>query len=322
MRNPIPALLAAALTTAATPATAAPDVTQVVVHGRKLDWSDLARLRSKVPGPAMWKLTRGKGTVWVLAVLDEAPADLKWDDRFLKHVLSGAQTLITPGTATFSPEGEARYRRQSRLPPATSLKAVVSPETFSRLSATVAREKDLKLEAYTGFTAERAGAEVYDNVVSRHGIVEDIPQASQITAMTYGTPIEVLPALRFDGDETVDQLLALDASRNEACLNAYLDGIDYDVDTLPQVARDWAQGDVTEVSLFYRDTPSLSCDLLTAGWQTRFETPAIARMTDAIDKALDRGGQAVALMRFGQLQRKGGILDQLQARGVEVAPAE
>ncbi len=322
MRKLIPALVAAAVTGLTYPAMAAPDVTQVVVHGRKLDWSDLARLRSKVPGPAMWKLTRGKGTVWVMAVLDEAPADLKWDDRFLKHLLSGAQTLITPGTANFSADGEARYRRQSRLAPTTSLSAVVSPETYARFATTVGREKDLKLETYTGFTAERAGAELYDNVVSRHSVATDIPQAYQIAAMTYGTATKIEPALRFDGDETIDQLLALDASGNEACLNAYLDGIDYDLDTLPQVARDWAQGDVTEVSLFYRDTPDLGCDLLTPGWQARFEAPAITRMADTIDKALDHGGQTVALMRFSQLLRKGGILDQLQARGVTVAPAE
>ena len=325
MQNTLRLLCAAAfagLSLAALPVRADPNTTQVVVHGRKLDWSDLARLRAKAPGPAMWKLTRGKGTVWGIAVLDEAPADLKWDDRFLKHVLSGARTLITPGAATFSDEGEKRYRRESVLPPTTTLRATISADTFERLSATVAQEKALTLDTYTGFTAQRAGAELYDNVVSRHDVAEDIPQVLQIATLTYGTPTEVEPALHFNGDETIDGLLALDPSANEACLTAYLDGIDYDLDTLPKVGDAWARGDVTNVELFYRDTPALSCDLLTPGWQARFEAPAITRMVDAVDKALDHGGQVVAVMRFGQWLRKDGVLDQLHARGVEVAPAE
>ena len=330
MRTLIPFVCAAALAVTAIPAlarpapevTQVPKITQVIVHGRKLDWSDLAKLHAKVPGPAMWKLTRGAGTVWVIAVIEEAPNGLAWDDRFLKQTLDGARTLITPGSATFSADGQDRYKKRSVLPAGTSLQSLVSADTYRRLGDTVAREPHLTLDTYTGFVPARAGAELYDNVLAWHGIGSDIPQISEIVALARGTATEVKPALRFNGDQITDRLLALDAAGNETCLIDYLDGIDYDLDTLPRVAKAWADGDVTNAGLFYRDTPALSCDLLTPGWQASVEAGAIADMTGAIDDALRRPGKSVAVMRFGQLLRKGGILDQLHARGVEIAPAE
>lgn len=313
--------LCAALAALAAPvvAHAETDVTQVVVHGHS--WSPYARLQSKVPGPAMWKLTRGTGTVWVLAVLDEAPAGLVWDDRFFKSKLAGARRLITPGAAAFSPAGEARYRRGSILPAGTTLKDRVTAATYGRLSETVAREKALKLETYTGFTPEHAGAELYDSVLAWHHIDGDIPQIAQAAALAAEAQVPVEPALRFDGDATTDRLLTLSAAGNEACLVGYLDGIDYDLATLPQVTGAWTQGDVTNVSLAYHDTPSLTCDQQAPGWM---DTVAVAetRMAQAIDDALGQPGDSVAVMRFSQLLHKGGILDQLQARGVEIAPAE
>lgn len=295
------------------------DVTQVVVHGHS--WSPYVRLQSKIPGPAMWKLTRGTGTVWVMAVLDEAPANLTWDDRLFKGKLDGANRLITPGAATFSHEGEARYRRGSILPTGTTLKNRVSAATYGRFSDIVAREAKLKLDAYTGFTPEHAGAELYDNLLAWHRIDGDIPQVAQVTALAAKAEIPVEPALRFDGDETTDRLLTLNTTANEACLVGYLDGIDYDLATLPQVVDAWAQGDVTNVSIVYRDTPSLTCDQQAPGWTETVAT-AETRMAQAIDDALAQPGHSVAVMRFSQLLHKGGILDQLHARGVDVMPAE
>lgn len=318
MSSLAPALWAA-LFVAASPFIANADVTQVVVHGHS--WSPYARLPSKVPGPAMWKLTRGTGTVWVMAVLDEAPTDFTWDYRFFKARLAGANRLITPGASSFSAAGEARYRRGSLLPAGTTLKTRVSAATYSRLGETVAREKRLKLETFTGFTPEHAGAELYDSVLAWHRIDGDIPQVAQASALAAKASIPVEPALRFDGDATTDRLLTLTAAGNEACLVGYLDGIDYDLATLPQTVDAWAQGDVTNVSLVYHDTPSLTCDQQAPGW-TDTVANAETRMAQAIDDALALPGHSVAVMRFSQLLHKGGILDQLHARGVEIAPAE
>ncbi len=320
MRNHIPCLCAIlSILTVSGVAHAETDVTQVVVHGHS--WSPYARLQSTVPGPAMWKLTRGSGTVWVMAVLDEAPAGFTWDDRFFNEKLKGADRLITPGAATFNRDGEARYRRGSRLPAGTTLKDRVTAATYSRLVDTVAREKTQTLDAYTGFTPEHAGAELYDSVLAWHHIDGDIPQIAQASTLAVKASIPVEPALRFDGDETTDRLLALSAAGNEACLVGYLDGIDYDLSTLPQVTDAWAQGDVTNVSLVYHDTPSLTCDQQVPGWGDTV-AGAETRMTQAIDDALAQPGHSVAVMRFSQLLHKGGILDQLHARGVDIAPAE
>jgi hypothetical protein len=315
-------LLALAVAATISPglADAEPGVTEVVVHGHT--WSPYGRLHAKIPGPGMWKLTRGRGTVWVIGVLEEAPQSLTWDDRFLKQTLQGARTLITPGLATSSDEGETRYRKTSMLPGTTTLSAVVSADTYGRLTATVAREKKLTLDSYSHFTAQRAGTELYGNVLAWHGIDSDMPQVYQIVDMVRGTPTTITPALHFDADAATDRLLGLDTAQSEACLVAYLDGIDYDLDTLPQVATSWSQGDVMNVSLFYHDTPGLACNLLIPNWQATVETATLAKMTRTIDVTLDQPGHSVAVMPFDYLLRKGGILDQLHDRGVEIAPAE
>ncbi len=293
-------------------------ITEVVVHARKLDWSDLTEvvIRAKVPGPAMWKLTRGNSTIWVLGVLEEAPLDLKWDDRRLKRTLDGARYLIAPGEARYNEDNEKTYHRASMLPPVQSLKDVVSSTTYLRFQQTVDSQGGLTVDKYAHYIPERAGAEMYEDVLLHSGIGTDVDQVPQVKAMA-GTGTEIRDAFRFDGDMTGRELLRLTPAQNEACLNAYLDAVDFDRDTLPRMAHAWASGDLPTVLHLYQDSPALTCDLMTPDWAA-YEQTAMTDMTRTIEETLKKPGKSVAVMTISQLLRKGGVLDQLHADGVDV----
>lgn len=313
---------AALLAVPVIPVHAAPEgargITEVVVHARKLDWSDLTEvvIRAKVPGPAMWKLTKGASTVWVLGVLEEAPTNLKWDDRPLKRTLDGARYLIVPGRAHYSEDNEKAYHRASMLPPVQSLKDVVSSTTYLRLGQTVDSQGGLTIDKYTHYIPERAGAELYEDILLDSGIGTDVDQIPQVQAMA-GASTEMREAFHFDGNRTGEELLRLTPAQNEACLNAYLDAVDFDRDTLPRMAQAWATGDLPTVLHLYQDSPALTCDLMTPDW-AGYEQEAMAGMTRTIEDTLKKPGKSVAVMTISQLLRKGGVLDQLHADGVDV----
>ncbi|MGZ3304738.1 MAG: TraB/GumN family protein [Asticcacaulis sp.] len=311
------AVLNAATSNLATPPDArTQDITEVVVRGRKLDWSNLAAQREKVPGPAIWKLSRGGSTVFVIAVLDEAPNGLTWDARFLKSQLSGASSLIVPGPTHYSDTAEKAYRKASSLTPPQQLKDVVSSQSWTRFSEAVAAQ-GFPLDRYAGFEPERAGAEMYDAALVKMGIDGDIGQLTRIADMAANGRLPIREAFRFDGDLTDAERLRLTAAQNETCLNAYLDSLGFDAHGLPRLAAAWADGDLDTVLRLYRDPPSQTCDLMTPDWP-RYEAAAIGDTVTAIDDALSRPDKSVAVVTLSQLLRNGGVLDQLHARGVSI----
>ncbi len=273
-------------------------------------------MRAKAPGPAMWKLAKGDSVVWILGTLHESPKVVNWDSTRFRRILDGANLLILPRVDT-----RTIPQRDKQLPASQRLENVVSAATYQRYQTMVKSEKadDGPRMAYKpAWAGSWLMAEVYETHAFSSRIV---PQ--ELPAFARAKDVAIKYIDRHTKSLEQRQYAAFDATTGEACLNAYLDGIDHDLATTNEMGVAWAQGDVATILAHHQDPAWIACILAQPEYARIYETYAVDDMVKATDDALLVPGKSVAVMPLSDLLRRDGILDRLRAQGVTItAPAE
>jgi uncharacterized protein YbaP (TraB family) len=283
-------------------------------------WSDITEVvvRARVPGPAMWKLTRGESTVWVMGTLHVSPKDVNWDATRFRRVLQGAHVLILPHVIddwTITPE-------QMQLSGDKQLDDVVSARTYQRYQDVLHREQFADLPTGLTYQPAWAGSWLIVHVYRAHGITTHIIPA-EVADFAAQSGVAVKYVDRHTTWLQARQYGRLDPAAGEACLDDYLDSIDHDLATVALMGKAWAEGDVSTILASHRDPAWVTCFLSQPKYARIYETYAVDDMVKAVDNALKAPGKSVAVMPLSDLLRRDGILDRLRAEGVTItAPAE
>lgn len=288
----------------------------------KPEWSDITEVvvRAQVPGPAMWKLTRGESTVWVLGTLVVMPDGLNWDKKRLARALDGAQWLITPAVAQSDPAQTAKLQALSKLPPGRQLADALSPAVMTRFER-VARREGLPLLPYQNLQPVIAAGNLSRDVLSGRNL-STLAVYEQMKGVVRKSKVRVRHAGSYDQSALIAHYAGLDTLSAEACVINGLDGLDYDLRTTRDMAKAWAAGHLAQVMALYREPDFLTCVLSGETTAVMYQTHAIAQMSETLLAALEMPGKSVAIVPFDDLLRRGGVLDQLRAEGVDItAPA-
>jgi uncharacterized protein YbaP (TraB family) len=280
-------------------------------------WSDIAEVtvKARLPGPVLWKLTKGDSTVWVLGVLPAQFENTRWEQTRLRRVVKSARVMIIPAAAVADKEALVLSEKAAMLPPKVYLADVVSPVVYDRFRKTVLRE-NLPIDAYTRLRPKPAGDILFRNVTSKLGLTTSMPEYVAAFAQKY--KVKVVRAGQVDSSTLVNHMTNLDAAAGEACLVNFLDGIDYDENVFPKVVKAWGKGDLKTVTQNYQDQPYLACDLANPDSAAFIQTYAVDMMVEALGVELETPGKSVAVVEISDLLRKDGVLDKLRAQGVEV----
>ncbi|MDC7682636.1 TraB/GumN family protein [Asticcacaulis sp. BYS171W] len=302
---------------------AVPATAQKTAQKKATQWSDITEVVVRAPaaGPAMWKLTRGQSTVWVLGTLIVVPENLKWDQKRLARALNGAHVLITPAVSRSDPAQAGQLQALSKLPANGRLYEVLSEPVYARFEATVQREH-LSINDYIRFQPVIAAGNLSRDALSAHGL-SAMALYEQMTTVVRKSKVRTRRAGSYDYSALIAYYVSLDAAQAEACVVNGLDGLDYDLRTTQSMAKAWATGDLPAVMRLYREPDFLTCVLSGETTADMYQTYAIDSMTAAIGAALDTPGKSVAIVPFDDLLRKDGVLDRLKAEGVEItAPSQ
>ncbi len=282
-------------------------------------WSDITEVvvRAHVPGPAMWKLTRGESTVWVMGTLHVSPKAVPWDATRFKRILDGAHVLILPRVVNDDTVSE----QDMELAGSKQLSDVVSPATYARFKTALQRENFDGLPTGLAYQPAWAGAWLIVRVYEAHGITTHIvpPEVARYAAQSR-VPIKYVD--RHTTRLQVRQYSQIDPTTGEACLNDYLDSIDHDIATTDDMGKSWAEGDVSSILAHHREPAWVTCFLSQPKFGDLYEKYAVDDMVKAADNALKTPGKSVAVMPLSDLLRKDGILDQLRAEGVVISSPE
>jgi uncharacterized protein YbaP (TraB family) len=120
--------------------------------------------------------------------------------------------------------------------------------------------------------------------------------------------------------DVLDALKTMPPATESACVEASLATIERDLPRLVERAQAWATGNVERIQALHEPPEVDSCRAALDEGSGPGELIALVRRTwlDSMEKYLQGGGVTVAVVNMDLLLEKGGLLDQLRAKGYDI----
>jgi len=273
-------------------------------------------VQAREPGPAWWKVEDADTTVWILGIGEERlPPGLAWDQRWLQRRLKGANSLILGTRVSLRAKVsdvpallKARSKLKSKAPMETTL-----PEPL-RVRFVAARERiGQPAGRYAGWSPMMAGQQLLAN--TRKG--EAGPSViGPILKRAKAEKAKVVDPARYEAMPFIRAAMgSLTPAVHEQCLDGALRDADAPKGRARAAAEGWARGDVAAA---LREPRSFEKCLLLLGGGADLWRRMTGDQAAAIVAALEKPGHSVAIISLRPLLAQGGVIEQLEAKGVEV----
>ncbi|MGC1301979.1 MAG: TraB/GumN family protein [Caulobacteraceae bacterium] len=275
-----------------------------------------------LPGPALWKVTKGDSQVVILGGLTPLPHMLAWDTQRIQRALTGADALYLqprPRLGVFEMIGLAITKRALQLPGGQTLDKVLPPAERARflaLTATIHK----KPGDYAHWKPAVAGLLLIADFRKAAGLSEGKP-GTTVMHLAKDARVPVRYVGDFDLGPYIKTTATLSPAANLACFDAALDDIDQEAAHSREASDAWARGDLKTVGENYRVSVLDRCLLQVPSVQGLVEKGTSIGVK-TIEAALAKPGKSVAVIDLNFLLRRGGILDRLKAEGATLSVPE
>jgi hypothetical protein len=288
-----------------------------------------------VPGPGLWKVTRGDHVLWILGVVPTLPAGIEWRSNQVAQTIAASQTVLeAPGVKLKVDTNwfgklfllPTVYRAQ-RNPDGKTLHDVLPPATYARWY--YARQRyfgdDYSIERYRPIVA---AWKLMKQAMKANGLRNDGEVTGAVTAMAKQHGVNVVkPEITLEIKEPRQAVKAFAASNLDgiACLDVVLDAVEHELPNFRARANAWATGDIDTLRKVpegaYRDTCRSA--ITGAGFAKALGIDNLPMRVEgtwlaAADAALASSAQSFAVLPMHDLLDPNGYLAALQARGYTV----
>lgn len=263
-------------------------------------------------GAPMWTVERGDSVVILIGSIEGVPRDYAWRPEALEAATRESRRILYPMEARASPADILRMlwriRTIARLPNGTTIADHVPPELLVRLERLKADERSdsWRTESLIGLSFDL----LRDAGRERRGrgaptVVRDAARAARIP----GEPVGVVR-----GDELIDNLITLPPSTYLGCVEVATTAAEAGPAGAAARLDAWSGLRVPEVLANPLDQALGLC------WPSG--DPDIApvvrtRWAEATNAALDQPGVTLGVAPLRILAEPGGVLDQLEAQGLD-----
>lgn len=265
-------------------------------------------------GAPMWTVERGGSTVILVGAIAGVPRDYAWRPEALEAATRRSQRILYPteGRASFSDILRLlwRIRTIARLPRGQTTADVLPPELQARLERVMADERSdaWRTQSLVGLgfdLTEKAGLER-----GGRGAVDAVRRAAR-QARVDGAPVGFVR-----GDEMIESLISAPPQTYVDCIAASVAAAEIGPDGAAARLDAWRSLRVPEVIAAPLDQALNLC------WPSG--DPEIApelrrQWTEAVQSALAEPGVTLAVAPLRLLAEPGGVLDQLDAAGLDPA---
>jgi hypothetical protein len=272
-----------------------------------------------LPGPALWKVTKGPSEVIILGGLTPLPHMLEWDTLRVEHALSGADALYLQPRPKLSPLeaiGLAINKGALQLPGNQTLEEALPPPErarFLRLMQTIHK----KPQDYAHWKPAVAGLLLINDFRRAAGLSDGKP-GTTVMHLAEDAHVPVRYVGDFDLGPYIKTASTLSAQANIACFDAALDDIDREASQGRAAADAWAHADLKTVGQTYKVSVLDRCLLQAPSVQGLLEK-GTEEGVRTIETALVTPGKSVAVVDLNFLLRPNGILDRLKAAGATIS---
>lgn len=296
---PVPAALAQDVSAQASEPEAA-TVDDVVITARRA-------------GLPIWQVERDGSTVILIGAIGGVPRDFEWRSEALEAATARSQRILYPQVASASP-GDLlrllwRIRTIARLPNGTTTADYLTPELQARLDAVMAdeRSQSWRTQSFVGLgfdLLEKAGLDRRDR-----GAVEAVRRAAR-SARIPGEPVGVVR-----GSEIIENLISQPPQIYLPCIEAAIAAAEAGPSSAQARLEAWRSLQVPQVLATPLDKALNVC------WPSG--DPEIAPLlrtqwAEATQASLAEPGVTLGVASLRILAEPGGVLDQLEADGLDV----
>lgn len=325
------AVVAQSGTAAAAPPIATPTA---AIDGPISDMETLV-VSGVLPGPGMWKVSRGDNVMWVLGTLSPLPKKMEWVSKDVEAALAQSQEIIWQPALSINAD-VGMFRGLMLVPKAlgarknpdgATLKEVVPADLYARWTPLKLKYvgRDAGIESWrpmfaamklyeeamddTGLVRSGIVGPVLQRAVKRHRLTETAPTVK----LTISDPKQALTEFRETRMDDLD------------CFRRTLDRIETDIDAMRERANAWAVGDIDSLrALPYSDQNEacMRAAMESSAAQKRgardFDAEMRKLWMEAAEKALAKNAVTFSVLPMREVLKADGYLAQLQAKGYTV----
>jgi uncharacterized protein YbaP (TraB family) len=269
----------------------------------------------RLPGPALWRVSRGGSEVIILGGLKPLPHTLAWDTSRVANALSGADALYLeprPKVGVVDALAFLVAKGFLQLPRGETLEGVLPPAERARFLALMPTMHG-KAAVYARWKPALAGLILIGDWRRAIGLSDGKPETT-VKKLAEAEHVPVRYVGDFRAAPYARTIAAMSEATNLACFRAALDDIDQEAAHAEATARAWSNADLKTVSQTYTISVFQRCLM---------QDPSVQALVDSgttqgvavIENALRRPGKSVAVIDLNFLLRPNGVLDRLRASG-------
>jgi len=261
-------------------------------------------------GAPVWRVQNGDATVIVVGSLSDVPADTPWRPEALEAAVAKADFVILSQSATMSLGDFFRMRRaRARLPEGTTTADYLTPDWQARLTG---RER-VHRQAYaerglTWIAADLTG----DRLRYRPGTGRSAHAVVRSAARRARLPVDEVGNM---SGHHVDEAVAVPDAAQVACLTAAIEANEAGVEAVRARGLAWTRQDVPAVLSSPVERARDRCQWFA---DETLINEARAQWSEAVVDALGLAGTTMVVAPISTVAEAGGLLDQIEARGLTV----
>jgi uncharacterized protein YbaP (TraB family) len=267
-----------------------------------------------LPGPALWRVTRGDSEVIILGSLQPLPHLLVWDTSRVANALDGAKALLLPPQPKFGVLDAVGmiFNRGAFELHGETLTTVLPPSERARYEHVLALIH-AKPDKYQHLKPVVAGSLLIGDWRRAAGLSDAKPM-STVVKLAQEDHVPIRHIGDFDAAPLARNISQMSPSANLACFDAAMDDIDRESARAPANAKAWAVADLKAIGQSYTISVFERCLMQSPGFQGLLER-GMSEGMQAIEQALQQPGKTVAVIDLNFLLRPNGVLDRLKAKG-------
>jgi uncharacterized protein YbaP (TraB family) len=270
----------------------------------------------RLPGPAMWRVSTPTSQIWLLALPGSIPQGFKWNTARVAKALDGARELVLPPVATLGIGDMVRLLLSSGrlvyLPSGQTVRTDMPADLRARWERAV-RTVGQTPEHYDHFRP----------VVAAVALSQDAGKSAKLDPSGGRFQVAVIAKLHKVKIRNLASYRVLDLVKglsetpddvSRACLSLAADGALTVKDDALKAAEAWARGDLSAL----RRSNETVAQCNSAVPLARLRDQVAADWAKDLKAELAKPGKVMVAADLDNLTRKGGLLDQLKAEGLEV----
>jgi uncharacterized protein YbaP (TraB family) len=274
-------------------------------------------------GPGMWHVHRGTAQLWILGSMSPLPKGITWRSKQVEQVLDSTNQVLVQKPFEI---GIARIlwlliteRNLLMVRGGKRLKDVLPADLHARFSVQRAKFTDdpNKWERYRPLIA---AAFLQQAAFHQVGLSTrlDLGAAMRTLAKKHHVRVEEIKIAGVS--DVLEALKTLPPATENACVTASLVTIESGLPRLVDRAQAWANGNVERIENLPEPAEVDACRAALDTGAGAADLIALMRRTwlGTFEKYMQNGGVTVAVVNMDMLLERGGLLDELRAKGYEV----